>query len=310
MSDYKGDFAEDATVTMTFNTFDSDGKSVTVTDLATTDVFVYKDGVVLADPDAGVTLTLNAGTGDGAHIVKVDMSSDAQYVTGADYEAKFEGITIDTQTPINIFVGEWSCQNRYTRGTDSAATSAKQDTMETTLNDVPSTAEFEARTLASADYVVVSDTIARVTLVDTTTTNTDMRGTDSAATSAKQDTMETTLNDVPTTAEFEARTIVSADYVIVGDTIAGVTLVDTVTTNTDMRGTDNAATEAKQDIIDTNIDTLIDNQFPDEVFVPASGTIRLNKKGTVTQLSIKDLKDPDGNAVDSTEDIIAEATEQ
>ena len=310
MSDYKGDFAEDATVTMTFNTFDSDGKSVTVTDLATTDVFVYKDGVVLADPDAGVTLTLNAGTGDGAHIVKVDMSSDAQYVTGADYEAKFEGITIDTQTPINIFVGEWSCQNRYTRGTDSAATSAKQDTMETTLNDVPSTAEFEARTLASADYVVVSDTIARVTLVDTTTTNTDMRGTDSAATSAKQDTMETTLNDVPTTAEFEARTIVSADYVIVGDTIAGVTLVDTVTTSTDMRGTDNAATEAKQDIIDTNIDTLIDNQFPDEVFVPASGTIRLNKKGTVTQLSIKDLKDPDGNAVDSTEDIIAEATEQ
>lgn len=53
------------------------------------------------------------------------------------------------------------------RGTDSAATSAKQDTMETTLNAIPTTA---------------------------------MRGTDSAATSAKQDTMETTLNAIPTTA--------------------------------------------------------------------------------------------------------------
>jgi hypothetical protein len=120
MSDYKGDFAEDAIITMTFNTFDSDGASVTITDLATTDVFVYKDGVVLAYPDAGVTLTLNAGTGDGAHIIKVDMSSDAQYVTGADYEAKFEGATIDGNT-VNVWIGEWSCQHRFMRGTDSAA---------------------------------------------------------------------------------------------------------------------------------------------------------------------------------------------
>lgn len=46
--------------------------------------------------------------------------------------------------------------------------------------DPPTNAEMEARTLAAADYVVVGDTIARVTLVDrvtltdTTTTNTDM----------------------------------------------------------------------------------------------------------------------------------------
>lgn len=112
MSDYKGDFAEDATVTMTFNTFDSSGGSITITDLATTDVFVYKDGVVLADPDAGVSLTLNAGTGDGAHILKVDMSSDAQYVTSADYEVKFEGATVSGQT-LNVWIGEWSCENRF-----------------------------------------------------------------------------------------------------------------------------------------------------------------------------------------------------
>ena len=49
------------------------------------------------------------------------------------------------------------------------------------------------------------------------------------ATSAKQNTMETTLNDVPTTAEFNARTLLAADYVVVGDTIAGVTTVGSVT---------------------------------------------------------------------------------
>ena len=49
----------------------------------------------------------------------------------------------------------------------------------------------------------------------------------------------------------------AADYVVVGDTIAGVTLCTTCTTNTDMVGTDNAATEAKQDIIDTNVDSVL-----------------------------------------------------
>ena len=40
------------------------------------------------------------------------------------------------------------------------------------------------------------------------------------------------IADIPTVAEFEARTIVSAAYVVVGDTLARVTLVDTVTTYT------------------------------------------------------------------------------
>ena len=42
-------------------------------------------------------------------------------------------------------------------------------------------------------------------------------------------TANTLILDLPTTAEFEARTLVSADYVVTTDTIAGVTLVDTVT---------------------------------------------------------------------------------
>jgi len=38
-------------------------------------------------------------------------------------------------------------------------------------------------------------------------------------------TLDTLIKDIPTVAEFEARTLVAADYVVVGDTIAAVTTV-------------------------------------------------------------------------------------
>ena len=69
--------------------------------------------------------------------------------------------------------------------------------------------------------------IPRVTLVDTTTTNTDMRGTNSAALAsvctetrlAELDAanLPTDIAGIPTVEEFEARTLVAADYTIVSD---------------------------------------------------------------------------------------------
>ncbi len=53
------------------------------------------------------------------------------------------------------------------------------------LGDIPTVAEFNARTLASASYFdPANHVVAHVTLVDTVTTNTDMRGTDGANTTA------------------------------------------------------------------------------------------------------------------------------
>ncbi len=92
------------------------------------------------------------------------------------------------------------------RGTDGANT-----TVPDAAGTVPTTAEFEARTLVAADYTVVSD-LGTVQSADHTAS----------------------IADIPTVAEFNARSIPSADYVVVGDTLARVTLVDTVTTNTDM----------------------------------------------------------------------------
>jgi len=80
-----------------------------------------------------------------------------------------------------------------------------------------------------------ADAVANVTLVATCTTNTDMRGTDNANTTAP-DNAGITANG----------TAIAAlnDFNPASDTVAQVTLVATCTTNTDMRGTDNANTVA------------------------------------------------------------------
>ena len=66
----------------------------------------------------------------------------------------------------------------------------------------------------------------------------------SAYDAAKNAASQTSVDDIPTNTEFAARTLPAADYLVEGDTLARVTLVDTVTTNTDMRGTNGAATLA------------------------------------------------------------------
>jgi hypothetical protein len=67
--------------------------------------------------------------------------------------------------------------------------------LDTQLADLPTVAEFEARTLVAAAYFdPAADTVAHVTLVDTTTTNTDMRGTDSAATASALATAQADLD--------------------------------------------------------------------------------------------------------------------
>ena len=134
----------------------------------------------------------------------------------------------------------------------------------TGIADIPTVAEFNARTLVSASYFDPAvDTVANVTTVATTTTNSDMRGTDSAllaanltagavdnvtlvATTTTNTDMRGTdsANTVvpPSVAQFNARTILSADYFDPAvDAVANVTLCATTTTNTDQRGTDSAA---------------------------------------------------------------------
>jgi hypothetical protein len=352
MSKYFGDIVEDATIKLPWNTFNSDGASVTVTAVST-DIEVFKDGVILTDPDAGGTVTLNVGTGNGSHLVTIDTNADAEYTTGSDYEVKMAGITIDGQT-VNAFVAAFSIENRFMRGTDGANTVVP-----------PTEAQMNARTIPSADYLVEGDTLARVTLVDTVTTNTDKNtlaatdivtngaiSTDSGsvelvntvgdgakdstvskeATAAKDATVakDSTVSKEATSAKdatVSKESTAAKDSTVAKDaTVAKEATLDGVATQTtrvdglieDSSG-DRYTTKALEqapsgggggDATEAKQDQILGNFFPDEVFAPASGTVLYNKKGTLTQLSKKDLKDPAGNAVNSTEDIIAEATEQ
>ncbi len=112
---YFGDFAADETVYITFNTFDSDGASVTVTNLATTDIHLHKDGgTTQRATDAGYTLSIDFDGITGNHIIAIDLSDNTStgwYTTATDYQVRVEGITVDSQT-INAWIGSFSIENR------------------------------------------------------------------------------------------------------------------------------------------------------------------------------------------------------
>lgn len=120
------------------------------------------------------------------------------------------------------------------------------------IADIPTVSEFNARTLVAASYFdPTADAVANVTLVATTTALTNVinaasivasvsGNVDGSVDSVTGDTKQTAdhtaaIADIPTVAEFNARTILSASYFDpVNDAVANVTLVATTTTNTDV----------------------------------------------------------------------------
>lgn len=245
-------------------------------------------------------------------------------------------------------VNEWETQSQadptgfHVNLMETNGTAQTAGDLAALLVDIPTVAEFNARSLVSADYVVTTDTIAGVTTVTNLTnaptagdltatmkasvqTEVDTAlGTYDAPTNAemvaafteikgatwaagtdtlehirnKQTDIETDIADVPTVAEFNARTIPSADYVVTTDTIAGVTLVGTCTTNTDL--------VSAADIMGTEVDndgTAISLEGAMKLLLSAaSGEVSGAGTTTVTIRDIADSKDrivatvdPDGN---------------
>jgi len=107
---YYGDFAEDDTVNLPFNTFDSNdpSNSVTATDLVDSDIFVHKDGSATAITTDGATIDIDA-PGVGAHMITVDTSVHADYATGSEYAVRINGVTVDGGT-VNAWIGAFSIE--------------------------------------------------------------------------------------------------------------------------------------------------------------------------------------------------------
>ena len=100
----------------------------------------------------------------------------------ATVDTVVDAILVDTGTTIPTQIT--GLNNLDAAGVRSAVGLASAN-LDTQIADLPTVAEFEARTLVAAAYFdPASDAVANVTLVATTTTNTDMRGTDGANTVA------------------------------------------------------------------------------------------------------------------------------
>ena len=118
MITYLGDFKEDASVYIMFNTFSSDDPSAscTITNFANTDVHIHKDdGLTQRNNAAGITVSVDFDGIIGSHLVKVDTSDDTVagfWVTGHEYFVRIEGTTIDGAT-INSVIGQFSLESRF-----------------------------------------------------------------------------------------------------------------------------------------------------------------------------------------------------
>lgn len=154
---------------------------------------------------------------------------NAVIASGADSVVIFmKGATNMAPLPIEIQLDDNTSKDVYDRIGAPAGASISAD-----VADVPTVAEFNARTLPTADYFdPAADTVANVTLTATTTTNTDMRGTDNAAIEANvEGHVTTSLNtyDPPTRAE------ATADK---DELLADLTTMKQTTTGTYDRDTD------------------------------------------------------------------------
>lgn len=113
---YYGDFPEDASVIMVFNTFTSNDPSAssTITDFVAGDVKIHKDGHVDQKASAdGVAVFVNFDGITGNHMITIDTSNDTGapgfWVAGKDYQVRIEGTTIDAAT-VNVFIGTFSIE--------------------------------------------------------------------------------------------------------------------------------------------------------------------------------------------------------
>ena len=107
---YYGDFADNDTVNIPFNTFDSNdpSQSVTATNLIASDIYVHKDGSATPITTDGATIDIDA-PGVGAHMVTIDTSVHADYATGSEYAVRVDGVTVDGGT-VNAWIGSFSIE--------------------------------------------------------------------------------------------------------------------------------------------------------------------------------------------------------
>ena len=109
MSVYLGDFAADATIYFLWSTNAADGSSITRQDNGV--IRVYKNDNTTFTT-SGITDIEDFDSVIGIHSLEIDTSSDAFYVTSADYEIVIVDVKVDNTANINAVLASFSITNR------------------------------------------------------------------------------------------------------------------------------------------------------------------------------------------------------
>jgi hypothetical protein len=120
--EYLGDFTGTETIVVVFDTFDSNGASITAAGspaFSTADIEIYKgSSVTQRSSDSGYTLIdtdgIDIDSNTGIHGFTIDLSDDTDagfYATGNDFYIVVNGLTIDGQI-VRFIAARFSIQNR------------------------------------------------------------------------------------------------------------------------------------------------------------------------------------------------------
>lgn len=174
--------------------------------LAGTPVVSAYEDAGLTQITAGITLGIDHDSVVGLNMLTIVATGANGFEDNKDYNLVITTGTVGGVSVVGEVVGQFSIQRAPVNwanvsnpttaldlsGTDvqlvDTVTTYTGNTPQTAdhtagIADIPTVAEFNARTLLAASYFdPAADTVANVTTVATTTTNTDMRGTDGANT--------------------------------------------------------------------------------------------------------------------------------
>lgn len=166
MVSYLGDFPQDQTVFIAFNTFDSNdpSASVTITNLADTDIHIHKDdGTTQHSSATDVDVQIDFDSITGNHMVEI-RTTNVFFTGGADYFVRMEGTTIDGAT-VNAWIAHFSIENRS--NALSSAVSDVKSQLVVVASDVvqiysDTTAIHSDTTIIASDVVVLDNAVSDV----------------------------------------------------------------------------------------------------------------------------------------------------
>ena len=156
---YQGDYAEDATLDFKFPTRNTSGAPTTLG--GTPALSVYKANGT-TQSTAGITLTVDFDSVTGCNHVRIDLSADAFYATGNDYQVVITTGTVDGTSVVGETVATFSIENRLDRvGANGASLSA-----------VPWNSSWDAEVQSEVDDALVAQGLDH--LVNASATGTDV----------------------------------------------------------------------------------------------------------------------------------------